>query len=87
LFVRLYDGVLVRADEDWADPDPKSALQEFAPESVQYSLLEQTGPDHRRWFRVQVTVAGRALGEGEGSSKKKAEQAAARIALRMLRNQ
>lgn len=86
LFRRLYDAMLKLADEDWADPDPKSALQEFAPEAVQYSVLDQTGPDHRRWFRVQVSVSGRIVGEGEGASKKKAEQAAARIALRRLRN-
>ncbi len=86
LFTRLYSDVLERSDEDWADPDPKSALQEFAPEAVEYLLLEQTGPDHKRWFRVQVSVSGKAMGEGEGSSKKRAEQAAARMALRILRN-
>lgn len=40
-----------------------------------------TGPDHARTFTAAVVVAGRTLGEGTGSSKKRAEQAAARQAL------
>jgi ribonuclease-3 len=39
-------------------------------------------PDHDRWFTATVTLAGRVLGCGEGTSKKRAEQAAAEQACR-----
>lgn len=87
LFTKLYASLLQDADADWAEPDAKSALQELAPEAVKYNLLEQSGPDHRRRFRVEVSVSGLVVAEGEGGSKKKAEQAAAKAALRRLRNQ
>lgn len=65
--------------------DPKSALQEWAqgrglpPPS--YAVVEQTGPDHAPRFRVMVRVKG-AEGEfGLGTSKRIAEQAAARSLL------
>ena len=48
----------------------------------QYRLVGEMGPDHRRMFQVEVRVdgAGEVLGAGEGSTKKQAEQAAARVA-------
>lgn len=85
LFAVLFRDVFRRADINWADPDAKSALQELAPEGVVYNLVAQSGPDHDRWFRVEVYVSGVRAGEGEGRSKKRAEQAAARAALRKLR--
>lgn len=73
--------------------DHKSALQELLQASgsgqPQYVLMDQTGPDHQKRFRVQVCVAdagggSRPLAESEGSTKKAAQQAAARIALERL---
>ena len=49
-----------------------------------YRLVEATGPDHARNFVVEVLFAGTVLGHGSGPSKKRAEQAAARVALRRL---
>ena len=65
--------------------DPKSALQEWAQgrglPPPTYSVAEQTGPDHAPKFRVMVKVKG-AEGEfGQGTSKRIAEQAAARSLL------
>jgi ribonuclease-3 len=85
LFTRLYSNVLQQADEEWANPDAKSALQELAPDSVEYRMVEQSGPDHDRWFRVEVLVNGRLTGQGAGRSKKRAEQEAARSALKALK--
>ncbi|MGH9791928.1 MAG: ribonuclease III [Candidatus Acidiferrales bacterium] len=71
-------------------PDHKSALQEFlqarghAP--AEYRVVSESGPDHRKLFRVEVIVAGRALASAEGGSKKRAEQQAAELALKELRN-
>jgi len=50
----------------------------------QYSIIDETGPDHDKVFRAVVTVNDHAFGEGAGSSKKEAEQQAARQALERL---
>jgi ribonuclease-3 len=68
--------------------DPKSELQEriqaLGQRAPSYELVEERGPAHERWFRVRVVGAERTLGEGEGRSKRAAEQAAAAAALRSL---
>jgi len=64
--------------------DYKSTLQELVQTnklSVIYELIEETGPSHDKTFTCQVKVDGIVLGVGVGSSKKNAEQEAARIAL------
>lgn len=65
--------------------DYKSALQERlqgagvpAPE---YAVVEVTGPDHRRSFRVELRVGGRGIATGEGNTIKLAQQEAARNAI------
>ena len=49
--------------------------------SPRYRVLEESGPDHKKRFTVQVSVEGEILGQGIGLSKKKAEQEAAHNAL------
>lgn len=65
--------------------DPKSALQEWAQSQglppPTYEVVEQTGPDHAPKFRIAVRVQGKDSGFGLGSSKRIAEQAAARSLL------
>ena len=65
--------------------DHKSVLQEMLQargEPVpEYEVVSTEGPDHRRRFRVRCVVRGEALAEGEGFSKKQAQQEAARNAL------
>ncbi len=65
--------------------DPKTRLQEEAQrrgyDLPVYELVEERGPDHSREFVIRVLVHGKALGQGVGSSKKRAEQAAAKKAL------
>jgi ribonuclease-3 len=46
-----------------------------------YEVLAEEGPSHRRRFRVQCVIRGIAVSEGEGFSKKQAQQEAARKAL------
>jgi ribonuclease-3 len=69
--------------------DHKSALQEFLQARdrplPEYRLAGALGPDHRKSFQVEVVVQGHAIAEGAGSSKKEAEQEAARAALERLR--
>jgi ribonuclease-3 len=73
--------------------DHKSALQEhlqaIGAGQPQYVLTAQSGPDHQKLFRVEVHIPDghggtRALAESEGSTKKQAQQQAARIAFERL---
>lgn len=50
----------------------------------EYVLVEQSGLDHLKRFTIEVHVDGKIYGRGEGSSKKKAEQEASHITLKML---
>jgi ribonuclease-3 len=65
--------------------DAKTALQERLQAEggtpPEYRLTATSGPDHQKRFVVECWSAGRLIGRGEGSSKKRAEQAAAAAAL------
>ena len=65
--------------------DYKTTLQETVQqrgsESVSYKIMQEFGPDHNKRFIAGVFYRGRLLGQGEGRTKKEAEQQAARIAL------
>jgi ribonuclease-3 len=65
--------------------DYKSKLQEEMQaehrESVTYEVVKETGPAHDKHFVVRVLFDGIELGVGEGSTKKAAEQLAAKQAL------
>ena len=67
---------------------PKSRLQEHTQRTTGarpvYRLMEASGPDHERSFRVEVTVDGEVLGVGEGPSRRVAETAAAGQAMERL---
>jgi ribonuclease-3 len=68
--------------------DYKTRLQEIsqmlfhAPPS--YRIVDETGPDHEKFFVTEISVGGKILGKGEGRSKKQSEQEAAKIALAEL---
>ena len=68
---------------------PKSRLQEYTQhhsgERPSYRLVDATGPDHERSFRIEVWVDGERLGVGEGPSRRTAETAAAAQAMEALR--
>ena len=49
-----------------------------------YSLVAASGPDHDKHFVVEVALNGTVVGKGQGSSKKRAEQNAARNAIDTL---
>ena len=87
---RSFVAPLLRAGlEAWnggaAQRDAKTALQErlqaAGGEPPEYRLVGTSGPDHQKRFVVECWAEGRLLGRGEGSSKKRAEQAAATAAL------
>ena len=68
--------------------DYKTALQELVQQKknqiLAYTLVGESGPDHDKQFVVELTLNGEAVGMGIGSSKKRAEQDAARDALEKL---
>ena len=49
-----------------------------------YQPISEEGPDHQKIFFIEVTLQGDRLGEGQGRSKKEAQQMAAKDALRYL---
>ena len=65
--------------------DYKSQLQErlqaLRLPTAEYLVVQETGPDHKKHFSVELRIEGRMLSEGHGDSKKSAEQEAARLAL------
>ncbi len=63
--------------------DYKSLLQELVQtdkKSLEYVLLNEEGPAHKRVFTVEVRIEGLVYGRGVGNSKKEAEQNAAKDA-------
>ena len=68
--------------------DYKTALQELVQQKknqvLTYALVGESGPDHDKKFDVEVMLNGQVVGCGTGSSKKRAEQDAARAAMDML---
>lgn len=69
------------------DRDEKSLFQEKAQESAgitpHYEVMEEEGPDHDKIFTCGVYLGEELVAKGTGNSKQKAEQAAAKAALKM----
>ena len=67
------------------DRDPKSTLQEevqsLGLSTPSYEVIEESGPDHDKYFVVSVLVNGTQVGTGNGKSKQAAQQDAAAQAL------
>jgi ribonuclease-3 len=87
LVLRLVGDRIESAAEGPGGHDFKTQLQELAAREYEelpaYELRDE-GPDHAKRFFATVSIAGRAIGQGEGRSKKVAEQAAARAAWHQL---
>ncbi len=67
--------------------DAKTRLQELAArngDARPVYEVQESGPDHEKSFDAQVRLGGRVLGAGQGPSKKRAEQRAARHACEVL---
>ena len=68
--------------------DYKTGLQELVQrkknQTLIYALVGQSGPDHNKQFVVEVSLNGSVVGKGTGTSKKRAEQDAARDATERL---
>ena len=68
--------------------DYKTILQEIVQqnpeEKLAYVLVGESGPDHCKQFSVEVHLNSNVIGRGTGSSKKNAEQMAAKEALQLM---
>lgn len=68
--------------------DYKTTLQEIVQknheEILSYRLKSESGPDHNKSFVMEVLINSNVVAEGEGHSKKLAEQAAAKAALTLM---
>jgi ribonuclease-3 len=52
--------------------------------SLEYNLVDEQGPAHNKTFTTEVVIDGIVYGRGVGSSKKEAEQEAAKEAIEKL---
>lgn len=68
--------------------DYKTAFQEMVQreknQSIHYALVGESGPDHDKKFEIEVILNGAVVGHGTGSSKKRAEQHAAKSAIEKM---
>lgn len=83
-FSSEFEAILKTPIQNW-----KALLQDFCQKTYQqtpvYEVLEESGPDHSKVFKVAVFVNQVQAGIGSGPSKKEAQQAAAKEALKQNR--
>lgn len=82
------DKEIEKATKHVGDKDYKTVLQEKLQEhgevKIEYEIINETGPDHDKYFEAQVKCNGRILAQGKGKSKKEAHMHAAKKALENL---
>ena len=78
------------ADVDFAvnHTDAKTELQQLIQQTegdfLEYKVISESGPDHTKIFSVAAMLNSNIIGKGDGRSKREAEQAAAREALKLF---
>ena len=80
LVMRLIRPLLEDPERFGAAMDPKTSLQEFAARmgvGLPHYAVTDSGPDHSKRFTAVVSLGGKEVAAGAGSSKKQAEMAAA----------
>lgn len=84
----LFAPYIEEIDNNFEKYNAKALLQEYTQgltkETPVYKLISQSGPDHKKLFTVEVSYKGEIIAEGEGKSKKDAEQKAAYQACKKL---
>lgn len=86
---RIFTDLLPDSQKLEASQDYKTKLQETFQsqfrKSPRYSVIKETGPDHSKTFEVKIEFNGELLAVGEGTSKRSAEQDAARKAYHSMK--
>jgi ribonuclease-3 len=89
VILQLFAPILAASAELGAGLDWKTSLAELVNSkslgAIEY-MIEQSGPDHDKRFSAQVKVGQDLYGNGEGKSKKEAEQHAAASAYTEINN-
>ncbi len=87
----ILDYIKEKAEEAFHTRHPldyKTALQEIVQknreETLTYRLKGETGPDHDKRFIIELLINSNVIAQGQGRSKKEAEQEAARLALELM---
>lgn len=82
-FKSMADAYIQTPSRNW-----KAELQDYTQKHLQvqprYTALSEEGPEHEKSFIISVGLDGKPLAQGQGSSKKEAEQAAAKAAVTIL---
>lgn len=88
VYTPLFDMIADGDDHLYRLMDKKTHLQERTQSlfraAPQYRLVGAWGPEHEKFFRVEIVIDGKVVAQGDGRSKKDAEQHAASIALETL---
>ena len=88
IILSLFLPLIREIDSHKAKGDYKSLLQEHTQAVYktrpEYLLTGESGPAHDKTFKVAILLNGNTIAEGEGKSKKEAEQKAAREAFNCL---
>ncbi len=89
-FVTTHILAALETEKPFCSTDYKTALQELVQrqtgQSLEYTILSESGPDHNKTFTAQVSLNGDPVGTGTGGTKKESEQAAAHAALQALQS-
>lgn len=64
--------------------DLQERVQRKPGQTLEYTLISESGPDHNKTFTMNVLLNGQEIGQGSGRTKKEAEQAAAKCALERI---
>lgn len=88
-FIMKFAPVFVKAAVDGSlNKDYKTALQELVQSehmgAIEYVLVSQTGPDHKKEFEMLITIGKEPYASGKGYSKQEAGQNAAKTVLELL---
>ena len=86
--IRLFEPRIQELGRRKEQRDPKTNLQELTMDKwgalPDYDIVNREGPAHGPMFSAAVSVRGQVFGRGAGTSKKRAEQLAAKEALKEI---
>lgn len=88
ILAKLFGPLIPESKKVETSQDYKTRLQEYYQRkfkrSPRYIVTHESGPDHSKTFDIRIEFMGEVLSSGSGSSKREAEQAAAKVAFEKL---